>query len=52
MQSYKTSQVGVRASQVGGIACIVYIYIYIYKGKKGSSLCSCTILFVFENKVG
>ena len=31
MQSYKTSQVGDRASQVGGIA---YIYIYIYKQKQ------------------
>ena len=39
MQSYKTNQVGGRASQGRGIACIikvnvrmyVYIYIYIYK---------------------
>ena len=33
---------------------LFYIYIYIYKRKEGkwSTLCSCTILFVFENKVG
>ena len=35
----------------------IYIYIYIYKRKgrkegKGSTLCSCTIFFVFKNKVG
>ena len=33
---------------------VFFFYIYIYKGKegKGSTLCSCTILFVFKNKVG